>query len=363
MGMRMRVPGFMLLLIIGIFELDAVYGYVRPPPRKTLFVPHADQDSHSPQQVHISQVGQNKMRISWITDSPTPAKVMYAPSPSGDLGQTDWTKSTLEHVKKSNYDMLLLPGDLSYADFNQDLWDSFGRLVEPLASQRPWMVTQGNHEVETIPLLHKTPFTAYNARWLMPFQESGSNSNLYYSFDVAGVHVIMLGSYTDFDPSSPQYKWLQNDLQTVNKRTTPWIVVLIHAPWYNSNTAHQGEPESINMKVAMEDLLYQARVDVVFAGHVHAYERFTRVYKDKANNCAPMYITIGDGGNREGLATKYMDPKPTISIFREASFGHGTLEVFNVSHARWTWHKNDNDEAVDSDFVWLTSFSSIPSCK
>lgn len=47
----MRVPGFMLLLIIGIFELDAVYGYVRPPPRKTLFVPHADQDSHSPQQV------------------------------------------------------------------------------------------------------------------------------------------------------------------------------------------------------------------------------------------------------------------------------------------------------------------------
>jgi len=60
---------------------------------------------------------------------------------------------------------------------------------------------------------------------------------------------------------------------------------------------------------------------------------------------------------------RYMDPKPTISIFREASFGHGTLEVFNVSHARWTWHKNDNDEAVDSDFVWLTSFSSIPSCK
>ncbi|KHN18758.1 Putative purple acid phosphatase 20 [Glycine soja] len=426
----MRVPGFLLfLLTIGIFEVDAVYGYVRPPPRKTLFVPHANQDSHSPQQVHISQVGQNKMRISWITDSPTPAKVSYGPSPSvnassaigttssyrylvyesgeihnvvigplnpntvyyyrlgdppssqtynfktppsqlpikfavvGDLGQTDWTRSTLEHVNKSNYDMLLLPGDLSYADFIQDLWDSFGRLVEPLASQRPWMVTQGNHEVEMIPLIHTTPFTAYNARWLMPFQESGSNSNLYYSFDVAGVHVIMLGSYTDFDSSSPQYKWLQNDLQKVNRRITPWVVVLIHAPWYNSNTAHQGEPESVNMKASMEDLLYQARVDVVFEGHVHAYERFTRVYKDKANNCAPMYITIGDGGNREGLATKYINPKPTISIFREASFGHGTLEVFNVSHARWTWHKNDNDEAVISDFVWLTSFSSNPSCK
>ncbi|KAL2345214.1 hypothetical protein Fmac_006499 [Flemingia macrophylla] len=428
MGMRMGVA-WLLLLTIGIFELDAVYGYVRPPPRKTLFVPHAEEDADTPQQVHISQVGQNMMRISWITDNSTPAKVSYGPSPSanalsttgntssynyliyksgeihevvvgplnpnivyyyrlgdqpssptrqfkttpsqfpikfaviGDLGQTDWTRSTLEHVNKSNYDMLLLPGDLSYADLYQPLWDSFGRLVEPLASQRPWMVTQGNHEVEKIPLIHGTPFTAYNARWHMPFEESGSDSNLYYSFDVVGVHIIMLGSYTDFDSSSPQYKWLQGDLENVNRAKTPWVVVLIHAPWYNSNTAHQGEFESVEMKASMEGLLYQAHVDIVFAGHVHAYERFTRVYQDKTNNCAPMYINIGDGGNREGLATKYIDPKPKISIFREASFGHGVFEVVNASHALWTWHKNDNDEAVVSDSIWFTSFSSNPSCK
>ncbi|XP_027352614.1 probable purple acid phosphatase 20 [Abrus precatorius] len=369
------------------------------------------------------------MRISWITDSPTPAKVEYGPSPSanafsatgntssykfvtyesgeihdvvigplnpntvyhyrlgcspssqtyqfktppcqfpikfaivGDLGQTDWTRSTLEHIGKSNYDMLLLPGDISYADLIQPLWDYFGRLVEPLASERPWMLTQGNHEIEKIPVIHSEPFTAYNARWRMPFEESGSDSNLYYSFDVAGVHVIMLGSYTDFAPDSSQYKWLQGDLKKVNRGKTPWVVVLVHAPWYNSNTAHQGEPESVSMKAYMEDLLYQARVDVVLAGHVHAYERFTRVYKDKGDKCGSVHITIGDGGNREGLATKYIDPKPEISIFREASFGHGLLEVVNASHARWTWHRNDDDEAVASDSVWFTSLSSNPSCK
>ncbi|KAE9590850.1 putative Acid phosphatase [Lupinus albus] len=58
------------------------------------------------------------------------------------------------------------------------------------------------------------------------------------------------------------------------------------------------------MKASMEYLLYNARVDVIFQGHVHAYERFTRVYKGKGNKCGPIYITIGDGGNREGLATK-----------------------------------------------------------
>lgn len=106
----------------------------------------------------------------------------------------------------------------------------------------------------------------------MPYQESGSTSNLYYSFDVAGSHIVMLGSYTDFDENSAQYKWLEADLDKVDRKTTPWVIVLLHAPWYNTNLAHKGEGES--MRKAMEDLLYKARVDVVFAGHVHAYERF-----------------------------------------------------------------------------------------
>nr|GFD04838.1 purple acid phosphatase 10 [Tanacetum cinerariifolium] len=57
------------------------------------------------------------------------------------------------------------------------------------------------------------------------------------------------------------------------------------------------------------------KVDVVFAGHVHAYERSERVSNIAYNivnglstpvkdQSAPVYITIGDGGNLEGLATK-----------------------------------------------------------
>ncbi|CAB4317589.1 unnamed protein product [Prunus armeniaca] len=428
-----RLGGLLIVLTImglafPVFFNALVQGYNRPPPRKNVYVPSDDPGSDSPQQVHISTVGADKMRVSWITDSPSLATVEYGTSPGayeksatgstssykylmyesgeihdvvigplkpntvyyyrcgsnsgpefsfktppasfpitfaivGDLGQTEWTKSTLDHISKVNHDMFMLPGDLSYADVDQPLWDSFGRLVQPLASQRPWMVTQGNHEIEKIPVLHTHAFTAYNARWHMPYEESGSDSNLYYSFDVAGVHVIMLGSYTDFDPTSAQYQWLQTDLGKVDRGRTPWIVVLIHAPWYNSNKAHQGESESIDMKDAMEDLLYQARVDVVFAGHVHAYERFTRVYKDEANNCGPVHITIGDGGNREGLASKYKNPQPKISVFREASFGHGHLVVANATHAQWTWHRNEDDEAVASDSIWLTSLSSDPACK
>eukprot|EP01018_Ginkgo_biloba_P012854 Gb_31160 [translate_table: standard] len=375
--------------------------------------------------VHISLVGQNHMRITWITKSTNvPSEVVYGTSPGaytasaegestsysymfyhsghihhivigpleadqiyyyrcggygpeysfktppaklpisftvvGDLGQTGWTSSTLEHIQNSNYDVLLLPGDLSYADFKQHLWDSFGLLVEPLASTRPWMVTEGNHEIEKIPVLTHS-FKAYNARWRMPFEESHSNSNLYYSFEVAAVHIVMLGSYTDYGKDSDQYKWLQSDLSRVDRSRTPWLIVVFHAPWYNSNTAHQGDGD--DMMEAMEPLLYAAKVDIVLAGHVHAYERFDRVYMRNANPCGALHITIGDGGNHEGLASKFLDPHPQFSLFREASFGHGELQIYNGTHARWSWHRNDNDESVKADEVWINSLGNSGSCK
>lgn len=184
----------------------------------------------------------------------------------------------LDHINKSRYDVLILPGDLSYADLIHKRWDSFGNLVEPMASRRPWMVTHGNHEIEEIPLIRKKKFTAYKTRWIMPYNESGSPTNLFYSFEVAGVHVLMLGSYTDFWHDSDQYKWLLNDLKKVNRAKTPWLFAVMHAPWYNSNKAHQKESASEDMKKSMEELLYKARVDAIFAGHVHAYERFVSMY-------------------------------------------------------------------------------------
>ncbi|KAG7560632.1 Purple acid phosphatase N-terminal [Arabidopsis thaliana x Arabidopsis arenosa] len=424
-----KVLGLVAILLSVL--AGTVLSYDRPGTRKNLVIhPSNEDDPTSPDQVHISLVGPDKMRISWITQGSIMPTVVYGtvsgkyessangtsstyhylliyrsgqihdvvigplkpntvyyykcggpnsteefslrtpPSKfpikfavSGDLGTSEWTKSTLEHVSKWDHDVFILPGDLSYANSYQPLWDTFGRLVQPLASQRPWMVTHGNHELEKIPILHHHPFTAYNQRWRMPFEESGSTSNLYYSFNVYGVHIIMLGSYTDFEPGSEQYQWLENNLKKIDRKTTPWVVAVVHAPWYNSNEAHQGEKESVKMKESMETLLYKARVDLVFAGHVHAYERFSRVYQDKFDKCGPVYINIGDGGNLEGLARKYKDPNPEISLFREANFGHGQLVVENATHAHWEWQRNDDEVSVQKDSVWLTSLLADSSCK
>ncbi|KAH6762206.1 purple acid phosphatase 22 [Perilla frutescens var. hirtella] len=418
------LPNLLCLFFFLHFASPVLPEYTRPPPRPLILRSHNQSDSH-PQQVHISLAGKDYMRVSWITsDKKARSVVEYGTTPgkygdaatgestsyhyffyssgeihhvkigplkptttyyyrcggggqefsfrtppstfpvefavAGDLGQTEWTESTLAHVGARDYDVFLLPGDLSYADTQQPLWDSFGRLVEPYASTRPWMVTEGNHEIEIFPIIYPQGFKAYNARWVMPYQESKSTSNLYYSFDVAGVHVVMLGSYTDFDSNSDQYKWLQADLASVDRPKTPWIFALIHAPWYNSNSAHTAEGET--MRVAIEDILYRARVDLVLAGHVHAYERFTRVYDNKADQCGPVHLTIGDGGNREGLALTFENPSPSISMFREASFGHGRLRVFNATHAHWSWHHNNDADSITADEIWLESLSSSSPC-
>lgn len=418
----MAIPWVLIVAcaITAVIAYPTSAEYIRPRPRQNLQIPLASRDSSQPQQVHVSFAGDSHMRVSWVTnDKSAPSIVDYGESPgqytataqgestsyhyllyhsgkihhtvigplkadtfyfyrcggegpefrlktppaalpitfavAGDLGQTGWTKSTLDHINQCKYDVHLLPGDLSYADYYQPHWDTFGQLVQPLASSRPWMVTQGNHEKESI-LMFKDGFQSYNARWKMPYEESGSSSNLYYSFDVAGTHILMLGSYDDYDEYSEQYHWLKADLAKVDRSKTPWLLALFHIPWYNSNVAHQGEGDG--MMAAMEPLLYAAGVDIVLSGHVHAYERTKRAYNGKSDSCGPVHITIGDGGNKEGLARRYKDPQPEWSVFREASFGHGELKIVNSSHAFWSWHRNDDDEPLRSDQVWISSLAS-----
>ena len=70
---------------------------------------------------------------------------------------------------------------------------------------------------------------------------------------------------------SPQYIWLKKELKKVDREKTPWLIVLMHVPLYNSNKAHFMEGES--MRSVFEKYFVKFNVDLVFAGHVHAYER------------------------------------------------------------------------------------------
>jgi hypothetical protein len=184
------------------------------------------------------------------------------------------------------------------------------------------------------------------------FQMEYDYGNAYYSFDAASVHVVSLNCYSTSNSSSVQYDWLEHDLQEVDRAVTPWVVVMMHCPWYNTNTAHNNEVQADVMRDAMEPLFYEYNVNVAFEGHVHAYERTYPVYLNETKPDGVVYITIGDAGNREGHASNYYDPAPEWSAFRNGTqYGHGILDVINNTHAEWQWHRN-----IDGEFTYKDSY-------
>ncbi|XP_065637869.1 purple acid phosphatase 5 [Quercus suber] len=286
----------------------------------------------------------------------------------GDLGQTFDSYGTLKHyMANPKGQAMLFVGDLSYADdhpqHDNERWDEWGRFVEKSTAYQPWIWAAGNHEIDFAPELEENvPFKPYLHRYHTPYQESQSTSPLWYSIRRASAHIIVLSSYSSFAKYTPQYKWLETELSKVNRAETPWLIVLLHSPWYNSNSYHYMEGEA--MRVTFEPWFVQHKVDLVFAGHVHSYERSERISNVKYNitnglsapvkdPSAPVYITIGDGGNIEGLASGFVEPQPSYSAYREASFGHAILEIKNSTHAHYTWHRNDDNEAVAADSIWL----------
>jgi len=305
----------------------------------------------------------------------------------GDLGQTTDSLSTLQHVLGNNdLKVILHVGDLSYADCDQKKWDSYGEMVQVLGSARPWMVGSGNHEIEQMPDYSAQYFLAYEKRYRMPgskpaeygsvlYKGGESNGvpwccpssflmeynygNSFYSFDFGMVHVINLNPYSSSNSSSVQYNWLLDDLSRVDRSITPWVIVTMHCPWYNSNQAHHDEYQTVLMRANMEQLFYKHHVNLVFAGHVHAYERSYPVFDNQTVADGVTYIVIGDAGNAEGHSTNYYT-QPSWSAFRNGTqYGHGELNVYNNTHIEWTWHRNVDGLIVERDTIMVCNSALI----
>ncbi|KAK4835967.1 hypothetical protein QYF36_016918 [Acer negundo] len=318
---------------------------------------------------YVVGIGHTERKFWFTTPPEVGIDVPYTFGLIGDLGQSFDSNRTLTHYEMNGQkgQAVLFVGDLSYADNypNHDnvRWDTWARFVERSVAYQPWIWTAGNHEIDFAPEIGETkPFKPFLHRYRVPYKASESTSPLWYSIKRASAYIIILSSYSAYGKYTPQYQWLENELPKVNRSETPWLIVLMHSPWYNSYNYHYMEGET--MRVMYEPWFVKYSVDVVFAGHVHAYERSERVSNIAYNvinglctpvkdQSAPVYITIGDGGNLEGLANNMTEPQPPYSSYREASFGHAMFDIKNRTHAYYSWHRNQDGYAVEADTVWF----------
>jgi len=305
----------------------------------------------------------------------------------GDQGQTEFAKETAEkllNLTESSSPVserpafTLFAGDLSYADGRGPRWDSFANLVEPLYSRLPMMTLPGNHEIEYEADTGRT-FTSYRKRYGRDLVETPEILNTssrghkyhydvfnydfgssYYSFKVGPAIFLMLNTYAPAENFSYQKTWLEREFYCLDRQKTPWVVVGMHAPWYSSSRKHRVEDEwaTRQHKANLEKLFIKNKVPLVFAGHVHAYERSHPVCFQQISAAGPTYITVGDGGNHEGLYDKWSDS--SWSAFKDgSSYGFGTVDFLNDTHARWRWLPNDDQQGNARDDVIVQNLVSL----
>lgn len=89
-----------------------------------------------------------------------------------------------------------------------------------------------------------------------------------FSFDYGDVHWTVLDANPNVNWNDPALReWLRKDLVAASK--AKWRFVGFHQPGFNSSEKHFGEQQ---MRV-VADLFEVGKVDLVFNGHVHNYQR------------------------------------------------------------------------------------------
>lgn len=183
---------------------------------------------------------------------------------AGDIGHCLWkgnqaTARLLDGIPG----LVFTTGDNAYpegsAEDFADCYDpSWGRHKE---RTRP---SPGNHD-------YRTPgaagyFDYFGAK-------AGEPDKGYYSYDLGGWHIIVLNSNIDVSAGSPQEAWLRADLASHPKRCT---LAYWHHPLFSS-----GRRGKAAMKPVWQ-ALYEAKTEIVLAGHDHVYERFAPQTPDGA---------------------------------------------------------------------------------
>ncbi|KAK1732869.1 purple acid phosphatase [Skeletonema marinoi] len=273
----------------------------------------------------------------------------------GDGAGQNVTRLITSLASNHTVDSIHIIGDLSYADGSTDIWDKYMDMIEPFASRIPTMVAVGNHEydytrgdgskkdgsgIKTNETFHPSwggsGFHDEGGECGVPFAKrfaapNNGNSIFWYSFEQSLVHTIMLSSEHNMTRGSAQYKFLKADLSGINRTITPWVVVELHRPMYNSEKYATQDAIGIAMRYEIEELLHLHHVDLVLSGHYHAYLRSCDgLYQEKCSNGGPQHVTVGTGGAPLDCDVQLF-PNHYTKKFDEDHFGVGRVTIYNAS--------------------------------
>ena len=199
----------------------------------------------------------------------------------GDSGKGGKSQlAVAELLERLEPDLILHTGDVVYPRGEERHYDrSFFVPYRRLIKGVPIFPALGNHDVE------KNNGAAYLKNFHLPHNNPQS-SQRYYSLDWGNAHFVALNSelYHEDNSDSPeeQKAWLERDLSQTHQL---WKFVFLHRGLYSSSK-HGGDEK---IRKDLEPVFVRYKVDIVFSGHDHDYERTVPIE-------GVIYVVTGGGG-------------------------------------------------------------------
>jgi hypothetical protein len=170
---------------------------------------------------------------------------------------------------------------------------------------------------------------------------SNGNGLFWYSFDIGPIHVVYFSTEHDFRRSSVQYAWLEQDLRSVNRSRTPWLIVGEHRPMYSSLVGV--DLIEMMLQLYIEPLLYKYHVDLNLYAHIHSYERTCPMYQQRCVDDGITQVLIGMGGHDLTYGNYSNVP---WSIYHDIQFGYTHIWA-NKTHLTFTYYHTSDDQIAD----------------
>ena len=250
-------------------------------------------------------------------------------------------------MDKLSPDLVVHMGDMVESGLDADADAQFFKPYAGLLSRTPFFLALGNHDYGAD--IRTDAGKGFLKTNYVPFHSvplTGQPPH-YYFFDVANARFFVLDTNSfygakfapDLRPGSKQYKWLDYYLGKTEKE---WKFVVVHEPVYSTG-AHSAPDDELK---ALEPLFLKHKVDLVFQGHDHNYERTTPVKNglpDEEDGI--VYVTLGGGGStlyiqrrNEAWSEKFLpvyhfaflevnDKSLNMSVYNKAGEVIDTLEI------------------------------------
>jgi len=233
---------------------------------------------------YVYRVGsESAFREGSFTTAPAPARAFRF----AVCSDTQWNPPTHAQVAQSiladRPRIVLHAGDLVSMGRWWEVWETefFDPAAELLANV-PLIPVPGNHE----------DFGS-QAPWFFYYFDRPVSQG-WFALTYGAVRFVGIDTSAPFAPGSLQHQWLLEECASPAYHDARWRVVVLHEPPFTATTGHG---DNLAVQEHLVPLFEQRRVDVVFSGHSHAYERYLHhniVYIVTGGGGGPLYPLLPD---------------------------------------------------------------------